>query len=400
MQRLKARQRKHVSVESILRKLKLPEGISGRLEDVHTLAEVWELNWTEMPELTDPLLAARWVQRQKREQQEISEKSFQRWQSVPLTRFQRKQRQVEAFAALVRNWQRAGAEQGRTVVDFGCGSGNLMLPLAASFPELNFIGVDRSSKATGLLEHRAAVSGLSNVKAWCGRVEEYGMSSLDLDLALGLHVCGETSDRIVMLAVDRKKTWAIAPCCIGKIKLGCVADRIILGAGEQYTVEKKSDGTTWMYLRQEHILISDAEHVTIRDGGIKPPSANLPRPNPGEGPLAPSVVHFLQTGSGRADFTERADVVLTRANPPRLHYPRSKWLSKQISEDEFKDLVEVADYSLEVASNPQSIYYQAKTVVNLDRTLWAGDLGYTVSMHRIPGLDGYPKDDLVIGRLH
>ena len=52
---------------------------------------------------------------------------------------------------------------GSTVVDFGCGSGNLLLPLAHTFPALRFVGIDLKPKAVELLRQRAAEVGMRNV---------------------------------------------------------------------------------------------------------------------------------------------------------------------------------------------------------------------------------------------
>lgn len=50
------------------------------------------------------------------------------------------------------------------IVDFGCGSGNLLLPLAAVFPGCVFTGVDMKPAALQLLQQRAAAAGLNNVQ--------------------------------------------------------------------------------------------------------------------------------------------------------------------------------------------------------------------------------------------
>ena len=44
---------------------------------------------------------------------------------------------------------------GSNIVDFGCGSCGLTLPLAYTFPNFNFIGVDIKSEALILMNNRA-----------------------------------------------------------------------------------------------------------------------------------------------------------------------------------------------------------------------------------------------------
>jgi hypothetical protein len=48
----------------------------------------------------------------------------------------------------------------QTVVDFGCGTGNLILPLAAASPETDFVGIDLNPRAVELLRERAARAGV------------------------------------------------------------------------------------------------------------------------------------------------------------------------------------------------------------------------------------------------
>lgn len=67
---------------------------------------------------------------------------------------------MENFASML---AAAQPPPGSTVVDFGCGSGNLLLPLAHTFPALRFVGIDLKPKAVELLRQRAAEAGLCNV---------------------------------------------------------------------------------------------------------------------------------------------------------------------------------------------------------------------------------------------
>eukprot|EP00961_Rhodomonas_salina_P243448 3289773-Rhodomonas_salina.1 len=51
-----------------------------------------------------------------------------------------------------------------TVVDFGCGTGNLVLPLAFLFPELQFVAVDMNLNALSMLQRRANEAQLPNIE--------------------------------------------------------------------------------------------------------------------------------------------------------------------------------------------------------------------------------------------
>ena len=67
----------------------------------------------------------------------------------------------------------AGPSPTVRIVEFGCGSGNLVLPLAFLMPCCIFHAIDAKPAAVGLLLRRIAEAGLSNVTASIGRIEEY-----------------------------------------------------------------------------------------------------------------------------------------------------------------------------------------------------------------------------------
>lgn len=82
------------------------------------------------------------------------------------------------------------------IVDFGCGSGNLLLPLAALLPGCQFTGVDMKPAALKLLMQRAADAGLSNVSVFEGMIEQYRQP---FDVALALHACGNATDHVLQV---------------------------------------------------------------------------------------------------------------------------------------------------------------------------------------------------------
>ena len=107
---------------------------------------------------------------------------------------------------------------GITVVDFGCGTGNLLLPLAALHPSVTFVGVDVNPRSIALLLERAKAARLRNVSAETGLIESYRGPAFDV--ALALHVCGEGTDAAMLQAQARNAAFVVAPCCVGKLKDG------------------------------------------------------------------------------------------------------------------------------------------------------------------------------------
>lgn len=147
------------------------------------------------------------------------------------SRGQRKAWQVENFVFLLRD----KLKPGMTVVDFGSGSGNLCLALAAFFPDVNFVLVDKKTYPLQLAERRAQSAGIKNVK-----VQEFAFSPDNLksyeppvfegrkgtespasigkrsfDLGIGLHCCGSFTDMVMEMCQLESADCIVCPCCNG-----------------------------------------------------------------------------------------------------------------------------------------------------------------------------------------
>ncbi|CAK0865230.1 unnamed protein product [Prorocentrum cordatum] len=120
----------------------------------------------------------------------------------------RKREQATEFACVLEALLH-GAPGGGTVVDAGCGSGNLLLPLAFRFPDhaTDFLGLDFKPAAVALVRKRAATAGLTNVSALAVDIDAYdpprdgsgqaadrGAAAGALVAVLALHACGGASD--------------------------------------------------------------------------------------------------------------------------------------------------------------------------------------------------------------
>lgn len=121
-----------------------------------------------------------------------------------------------------------------TIVDAGCGTGSLLLPLAALFTNATFVGVDTKRGSLERLVARAADAGpdvSSRVVPWHGRIEDYDGAC---DCLLSLHACGGASDAALRLAAERAVPFAVSPCCIGKLRRGPASEwlRAIVAQGE------------------------------------------------------------------------------------------------------------------------------------------------------------------------
>jgi 2-polyprenyl-3-methyl-5-hydroxy-6-metoxy-1,4-benzoquinol methylase len=130
----------------------------------------------------------------------------------------RKRKQIEQIYELLRSWAILDVydEKRKTVVDFGCGTGNLLLALAYLFPEHDFVGVDLNDTSIRLLNERIKETQMTNVRAKLSLIENFDEK---FDVALALHVCGNATDAVLSACVEKKKSFVCVPCCVGKVQV-------------------------------------------------------------------------------------------------------------------------------------------------------------------------------------
>lgn len=118
------------------------------------------------------------------------------------------------------------------VVDFGCGSGGLLLPLAAALPHCCFVGVEMRPAAVALVRERAVAAGLTNVEVVQGMIEDY---SSPFTVALALHACGNATDYVMIKARQCGAAVIVSPCCIGKLKFSVAGGSSFSAESFRYT---------------------------------------------------------------------------------------------------------------------------------------------------------------------
>lgn len=86
------------------------------------------------------------------------------------------------------------------VLDVGCGSGRLTLPIAAIVGEKGeVVGLDARAKPLQKLQQRAAQQGLSQIRTLHSAIETANLPPEHFDWALLVGVLGETSDKAAAL---------------------------------------------------------------------------------------------------------------------------------------------------------------------------------------------------------
>ena len=133
-------------------------------------------------------------------------------------RGERKRESISAIAYVLSTLALSAAAP--TIVDAGCGTGSLLLPLAALFPNATFVGIDYKQGSIARLAGRASEAGdpiAGRVVPWKGRIEDYDGP---IDALVSLHACGGASDAALRVAAERRVPFAVSPCCIGKLRRG------------------------------------------------------------------------------------------------------------------------------------------------------------------------------------
>eukprot|EP00798_Chlamydomonas_sp_ICE-L_P006670 gene6670-3335_t len=96
--------------------------------------------------------------------------------------------QVESFVVILRRMLGDAATVNSSgspfrILDFGCGTGAVLLPLAYLFPHCEFVGVEMKATALTIMQQRLEAAGLTNVKTHVGMIEDY-KEPFDVGLAL------------------------------------------------------------------------------------------------------------------------------------------------------------------------------------------------------------------------
>ncbi len=157
------------------------------------------------------------------EQEELWKQHGKSSSLLSASRGQRKAWQVENFVSLLQNYLLPGM----TVVDFGSGTGNLCLSLAAYFPLVKFVLVDKNEYSLQLVQRRAEASMLPNVQVQQylfsqENLKEYrapnhpeSASGRSFDLGIGLHCCGSFTDMVMEMCRQQRADCIVCPCCNG-----------------------------------------------------------------------------------------------------------------------------------------------------------------------------------------
>ena len=269
-------------------------------------------------------------------------------------RGERKQAAVEAFllvvqAALLDEDEDVGAKQRRFIADLGCGAGNLSIPLAWWLQKQGFgvLGIDINGQALDMLEKRASRAGIP-------------IETLEQDLLVLMST--NTDDDSSAVEVRQLSDCAAV---VSLHACGAASDMSMYAAIANNLPFAISPCCIGMVNKS-------------RSQSIIPVPGRMPNLSPGE----------------------------RSAAPPEISYPRSMWLNRAVSLEEYQMLAAAADYG--VGSSKEEVDEQelarrrrcrtAKQIVEIDRLQWAKEKGYYIRMMEMPRIGPlYPKRELLLG---
>eukprot|EP00892_Ulva_mutabilis_P001002 jgi/Ulvmu1/10902/UM007_0079.1 len=260
-------------------------------------------------------------------------------------------------------------------VDFGCGSGNLTLPLAYAFPGLEVCGVDMKAEAVVRLRERAAAAGLDMVTTQASTIEEFREGC---DVVLALHACGNATDAALLQAHRCRAAFIVSPCCVGKLKFSA-------GIGAVHSTQH-------------------GHAVGLPSGGGARGAAAAPDAC---GPLAAATPCASATADDPAAPTAPAAAAPPAAaaapagapcNGLPLRHPRSDWMLRALPHPaQFTTLARAADISHVESHAAPALAVAAKANIELDRAMAAAEAGYHVQLVKLRSPELTTKSDIIVG---
>ncbi|KAG0619918.1 hypothetical protein M758_4G175100 [Ceratodon purpureus] len=319
-----------------------------------------------------------------------------------LARGARKRSQVESIATALKFLK---LPTGSVVVDFGCGSGALSLPLACVFKEFTFVCVDYKQESLRLLDLRAQAAKLVNITTWQGRIEDY---IGPFDACVALHACGHATDLALMQALRWRAGYVASPCCVGKLQFA-VGSPSFTGTiyDDNYTPEnlRTARATKDGYVFPN---LSNSGNISVHEqNGTHCSSTSVASRDSYQSEIENHefsvdtlrnsrdlVGSFSKTLTPKQVINEKSYAITTHEIQAEnlsgevkmvvdhcLTYPRSRWLRSVITTDDFLLLARTADWSsYDYDSWTSRLHSLCKTMVELDRNLASQELGYRTSL--------------------
>lgn len=245
------------------------------------------------------------------------------------------------------------------LVDFCAGSGHLAFPAAWLLPHCDVALLERNDAAIARAHQRLASMAACGAPLPNLRIIHSGLQEFDepFDVGMGVHACGWLSDVIQLKCFEHRAAFVLAPCCVGKLKLGV-----------------------------DLLITTDAESATA-DAAQSPSASPLPSEQRNE------------AQANENDANEELGCPCSTA-AMRLSYPRSAAYSSLLTPAEYLLLASRSDYSDEswdFTSAAARAGASLKSRLEWDRILAAREAGYVATMRHMRPITCTPKNDVLIG---
>ena len=326
-------------------------------------------SWEELPSIVDPGLY------------------------LPEERKLRKRAQLDymcrAFAKLLYHLQKKNPSQsddyvdGRskkrlTAIDFCSGGRHLGLILAACFPEINVVCLERNPRNCERIEQRKAEGGLDNVQVMCADVAD-ALTVQDFDIGVAIHACGWMTDFVQAICLQRKASYVLCSCCVGKIAHPGPPESI-----KEYVMHPRSKRFQEKFTREEFLDMCKKADVdfymdaTLSGSNFDDDSFDL------DAAAVSTNVAQVQTENANEN-----------QNSSSIFQPDSQEKVKS-SVDNGEDVCPPASKSESKEVKDKIARRFCKTAVEVDRNAWSREVGYETFLLMMPSW-ATPKNDIIIG---
>eukprot|EP00878_Enallax_costatus_P013255 GHUV01013857.1.p1 GENE.GHUV01013857.1~~GHUV01013857.1.p1 ORF type:complete len:460 (+),score=137.22 GHUV01013857.1:1668-3047(+) len=355
-----------------------------RLAAAPSVADVAQrllFDWFKIPAVVDPAFGG-----------QLADADVVRAGRGPMNlRSLRKRVQVESFALLLLQLT-LPALQANTplhIVEFGCGNGNLVLPLAHLFPGFQFTAVDMKHSAVQLLQQRVHEGEMTNVEVIEGTIEQY---SGDADVVLALRACGAASDWSLLQARRCGAAFIVSPCCIGKVNKDNTAGLLY---GKQKQLASKNS------MKLQETVLAHTQESGVQTAGQQG-LMECPRQEQLQYPRSQWMRKVMDRLAERVQQeqqqdTAAADSHVSGLTPLQQAAIKALEGSEERSRRIFSLLAQAADYSHQEEHGYPELAALAKSNVEFDRGRSMSEAGYDVEFVRLLQPELTAKSDVLVG---
>jgi hypothetical protein len=316
-----------------------------------------------------------------------------------------------AFAKLhsnIQNLEQHDPNRKLVAVDFCSGGGHLGLLLAAFFPDVKVICLERNPRNCVTIVQRIQEAGLDNVEVRNADVKN-AEEMEHFDIGVAIHACGWMTDFVQAVCLKRKASYVLCSCCVGKLSSPGPPEECKEDVQHPRSQQFKHHFTKEQFL--DMCKKADIDFYFNPDNLKSTSQSTLHIPFLMSGPSNSSVVHPLPSKRASASAcipagpstssmaphglprgTVSARVLPTGTSTSSVGFTMSRSISKS------SNVSSTPDEEKKAAKEEQEKINRrfCKTAVEVDRNAWAKEHGYTTFLLAMPSW-ATPKNDIIVG---